>query len=224
MTLALAANALTDLATIKDELSISGSTLDDRLTRLINEASDAIERYCRRKLTYAEVESEPQAPSGTGTLVLDRYPLIEVTEIRYDEAVVDASQYVVEDAESGIVRRMNGVWLPQDLTISGSPSQDGVPGTGRKIIAVDYAGGYVTPNQVADELPRTLPYDLERACLSTVTQLYRQRGRDTSIASEQLGDAQVSYRLPNAIIGTGAGGPIPDEVLPLLSRYRRNVF
>jgi hypothetical protein len=46
--MALASNALTTLATVKDELGISDTSQDDRLGRLINVVSDAIEHYCGR--------------------------------------------------------------------------------------------------------------------------------------------------------------------------------
>lgn len=59
---------------------------------------------------------------------------------------------------------------------------------------------------------RTLPWDLEEAVLVAVAVLWRQRsgGWASDVMPEQ-----------NTAIGRGAGGLLPDSVLPVLARYRR---
>lgn len=224
----LPSNALTILDTVKDDLDLAGSTRDARLTRMIAAASDAIEAYCQRPFGKATV-TEKYQPSGTPLLCLNRTPILSITQVKYDGAVIDADSYEIEDAAAGLLRKKYGVWPAADLAVGGSASQDGVPGTGRKLIEVTYVGGYVLPKDATNETPRTLPYTIEQACLMTVTQLAWKKGRDLSITNElddrdATGKATVGYRLPNKVIGVGEGGIIPDEALPLLADFRRMVF
>jgi hypothetical protein len=213
--MALASNALTTLATVKDELGISDTSQDDRLGRLINVVSDAIEHYCGR-LFQKTSRIEPVAPSGTLRLVLTHAPLTSITSIvDTDDSTVDATTYSIEDAAAGIVLG-DSAWPAADLAIG--IAQDPVPGTGKKL-TVTYVGGYVLPN---DGGTRTLPYDLEDACVRAVVTRYRMRGRDGTVASEAMGDASVSYFGTNTAIGRGVGGgELPDDVIPTLDRYRR---
>lgn len=221
MTTPLASNALTTLAALKDELGISVSTFDDRCTRYINVASQAVEEYCRHSFGKAVITGERYAPSGTLRLVLEKTPLLSIEQITIGEGdgpeVLDAGDYYIEDAAAGIVTR-NAIWRPNDLAIRYAPSQDPVPFTGPKIIRVNYTAGYVLPN---DGGTRSLPYDLEEAALVTAVSIYRSRGADRRVQAESLGDASVTYRQNVPAQGAGMGGFIPDEVLATLDKYRR---
>ena len=48
--------------------------------------------------------------------------------------------------------------------------------------------------------------------------MWRRRGMDRSIASETGDKTLVRYKEPNA--HSGSGGLLPDEVLPLLKKYK----
>lgn len=71
---------------------------------------------------------------------------------------------------------------------------------------------------------RDLPADLERAAIETVKALNAAQLRDPAVTSEQLGDYSVTYAGVNTGIGRGAGGIIPDNVLPLVDAYRSGVL
>jgi hypothetical protein len=209
--------ALTTLANAKDELGITDSTQDDRLERYILQASSAIEGYCDRAFRKTSQVETLQA-SGTRRIVLARTPLASLTSIVVDETTVDADEYEIEDASAGIVYRERG-WPRRDAVVPWSISHDAIAGTAKRDVVVTYTGGYVLPNDSTGT--RDLPFDVEAACLLTVVSIYRGRGRDRAVSSKGTGDASVSYRLPNTIIGVGMGGVIPDEATVMLAKYRR---
>jgi len=270
----IASNALTLLATVKDELGITVTTYDAVLERMIATISGAIEKFCRRSFSYAAVANERHRPSGLYTLVLDRTPLVSLTSVTVNDEAVDMGNVTLEDAGAGVIRR-DDLWWRFEPTVARSIAQDPYAGMGEPWILANYKGGYVPQGTtwaasttfpaggfvrpvsgtnlnvfqagasgtthgtteptwpaagltVADNGvtwtnvgPRTLPYDLEQACIDGVVSLYRQRGTDGHIASEALGDASVSYRAVNTAIGTGSGGMLPDHVLAQLAAYRR---
>ena len=216
--MALAANALTTLATMRDELGITDDSQNDRLTRMINVASAAAESYTNRTFQRGTRTQKIRPPNGP-RIFLDATPLASITSITDDGATVDSSEYEIEDASAGIVFRSSG-WGGRDLTVPRSIVGDVMTGTGKSWLSITYIGGYVLPNDAGD---RDLPYDIEQACILTVTSLFRGRGRDRAVASKATGDASFSFRLPNEIIGVGAGGVIPDEAVVLLRPYLRVV-
>jgi len=212
--------ALTTLANAKDELGITDSSQDARVERYVLEASSACEGYCDRSFRKTTQVETLQA-SGTRRLVLSRTPLASITSIVVDGETLDASAYSIEDAAAGLVYRESG-WPRYDSVVPYSVSRDAIAGTAKRDVVVTYVGGYVLPNDSVGT--RDLPYDVEAACLMTVVSMFRARGRDRAVASKGTGDASVSFRLPNAIIGVGAGGVIPDEAAVILNRYRRVVM
>jgi hypothetical protein len=206
-------NALTTLALVKGELGIADATTtyDTVLERMILAASDAIARFCRRDFRKATV-TEKLAGSGTLRLVLARTPLVSITSITDDGTTIDDDEYEIEDAAAGIVVR-DTPWTAQDLAVGISIGQDPVPGTGKRALTVVYISGYVLPGDSTGT--RNLPYDVEEACILTAVALYRRRGQDRSVVSEQLGDAAQSY-------ATGAEAHlIPAAARAMLARYRR---
>ena len=63
-----------------------------------------------------------------------------------------------------------------------------------------------------------LPSDIREAAIITACTMWRRRGMDRSIASETGDKTLVRYKEPNA--HSGSGGLLPDEVLPLLKKYK----
>lgn len=218
--MALTAHALTTLAAVKTELSISDSGSDDILTELINRASGLIEAHCDRHFEYSAAVAEAAAGFGLTMLQVARTPLLSLTSITYDTATVDSDSYSIHSAGAGTIYREGGwVWTAGSLA---NIARDPLPGTEQKLYTVTYAGGYVTQPQVDDDgtLTRTLPYDLEQACILAVVQSYRQLGRDRAIKSESLLKYSVSYGSPppSSIVG---GSGLPPEVEAMLNPYVR---
>jgi hypothetical protein len=66
-----------------------------------------------------------------------------------------------------------------------------------------------------------LPSEIEEACARAVVTMYRERGFDLRVTSEQVMEANVKYTERNAASGEGEGGMLPDFVLAQLQPYRR---
>lgn len=215
--MALPVSVLTTLATVKDELGITDGSEDNRLERYIQVASDAIVRYCRRKFHREAGIVEKHAGAGFPRLFLDRIPLVSVTEVQIDESVIDDFDLV--DLVTGLLYRDAG-WTRRALRAAGVVQQP-VSGTDDENIQVTYVGGFITPEGDPAQGDRDLPFDLEQACIDTVTSIRANRGQDTNITAEKLGDASVTYGGVDSGSGKGTGGLIPDGVIGTLKPYRR---
>jgi hypothetical protein len=200
-----------DLTTVAEAAGALGvSPADSKLPRLIGSASEAIRRYIGRpRLHYGTglVEKLP-GYAGQVRLYLGTVPLISVASVVLpDGTSLAPADYVVESLETAALYRREG-WPFTDV------DDGGVLYAEEKAIVVTYAGGWVTPAQSGT---RTLPYDLEHACILAVVSAYRSEPRDASIASESLGDYSVSFSKPSS----SGGGVLPDAAVALLSTYRR---
>ena len=201
--MALATNALTMISTVETELSLTADAQDAELTRYIDTASDQIERYVNRKLYYGSAIAEKVAGSGDAFLWISRTPLSSITSVVYDSSTVGSSTYEIYEADQGSIYRSAG-W--NDTKISA---------TDYTRYQVTYVGGWITPQQAADDvaLTRNLPWDLETACISIVVGLWRQKGADRTIRSESVLNTSVNYE-------RHAGG-IDPSVRAILDTYKR---
>lgn len=211
---ALASNALTSLDVVQAELGVGDH--NDQLRRYINIASEAIERFCDRRFRRETVVEKVGFPGGQ-LLLLERTPLVSISSIVVDGAALPEDSYSIQSAEQGSVYRESG-W-PWSAAVQDAAGPYQLPGTERRLATVTYVGGYVLPNDVG---ARTLPFDVEQACVETVVALYRGAGRDKGIAAESVGGAAVTYAGRNPASGK-AGSLIPDAALVLLENYRRVV-
>jgi hypothetical protein len=224
--MALVANALTTIERLCRALGIAvptGDALTD-LEQFIAQSSDAIESFLDRRLLKATV-TEKVRGYGSQVLRLSRYPLVSITSVSLGGSSIAASSDTwsatpeTEDAAQGVLRHLSSSWewTADWDAVAAAPEQRA--GTERPLYTVVYVGGYVLPTGT----PRTLPYDLERACLLTAVGLYRNEGRNQDIVAESVMSASRTYAgsTVNTGIGRGAGGIIPDNALPLLEKYRR---
>ena len=183
--MALASNALTTIASAEAELGLTSGEQDALLTRYIDTASDMIERYVSRKLYYGSAIVEKVAGSGDAFLYISRTPLSSVTSIVWlgDSSTVSASDYSIWEADQGAIYKSSG-W--NDAIISSTDFQR---------YQVTYVGGWITPQQDADDaaLTRDLPFDLETACINMVVGMWRQKGADRTIRSETVLNTSVHY-------------------------------
>lgn len=134
-----ASSNLTDLATVKDELSIgAANTADDTwLARAIRQVSTAVATYTKRVFApeYVrdgfDVEQDPypyQTPGGFPKLQLSRWPVLAVVSVTQTLAL-NTTQVLTEgvdyelDAENGQLLRLNAftgvatTWEAQPVTV-----------------------------------------------------------------------------------------------------------
>lgn len=213
MAISLADNALIELDHLKDELSISGSGEDDKLSRIINSASQQIEKYIGRILYYEADIVEKSAGFGTSFLLTKRTPLHSISSITYDGDTVDSDNYEIHgDGGSGQIYRKSGWnWTAQSIA---SPSYDPLPGTEQKLYQITYTAGWITAKQETDAVgTRTLPYDIEDAALLLSISRYRNLGSSMGIQSESLLGGKVRYF-------DSANRGMPQVVKAMLDPYR----
>jgi len=207
----LPTTALCTLADVKEELGITVATYDTRLERLILAACDAVANYTGRLLYYDAAVAESVAGFGGTRLLLSRTPIVSITSITMDGLALAATDYEVEDAAAGFVFRQSG-W-PWSAEQSDNIAGDPIAGTEEREIDVVYKGGYVTQGQVTaiPVLARTVPYDIEDAVIQLVADRYRNPA--SSVASERLLSAAVTYR----------DSDIPPAICRVLDKYKRLV-
>ena len=227
--MALSSRALTTLLRVKTEIGVAQSQdSDDALSFFIETASAAIEQVIGRKLYYEADIVENMAGFDRPLLLVERTPLVALTSVELiDQAgnvltTYDSTTYEIDDANQGSIYRSD-CW-PATGLMTGT-SQFVAPNTERKSIQVTYSGGWVTQPQEDEEtvdenndpVSRTLPYDLEYACIMTVSSLFRRKGRDRNIQSEGVMQGPItSYR-------DGSGSILPLEAMKIVGQYRRVV-
>lgn len=174
----------TKLTTVDAVLSEIGDADAILIDNMIQQASDFIQRYCNR-IFAKQIYRETVAGYGTQRLILSRIPILQVLSIIADNEVI--TDYVVEDANAGILYRRRGwQWTP---AIGWHIVSYPLPNTEAMLYTVEYIAGFVLP----DQTDRTLPGDVERACIELVKVWYNDLSRDARISSERIGDYQVTY-------------------------------
>lgn len=203
--MALASNALTTISECESELGLTASEQDALLTRYINTASDQIADYCNRKFYYDAAIVEKVGGRKDNFLYVSRTPLTTITSVVWlgDDSTVGASTYEIWESDQGAIYKENG-W--NDITLNA---------TYLTRYQVTYKGGWITPQQDADDgaLTRDLPFDLETACVNMVTVLWQQKGQDRNVKSESIMGASVTYDV-------GVAG-LDDSVMATLNNYKR---
>lgn len=218
--MALEDYALTTVSTVESELGLSSGTDTSILERLINTYSslfvEATGRAWHRESGYVE----KVVSTGDTRLMVSRTPVVSIAQIDVKGETIDASDYEIEDADLGYIRRKDhATW---ESTAVGRRRIEYHPTYYEKRVEVTYEGGYVTPKQVDDGTftPRDLPHDIEAAIIASVTNGYRLQGAPSNIDSESIGSASVSFGSG----GGGGSGQYGEHVAPSLEaaiqRYR----
>jgi len=186
---------LTTLATVKEELKLADSTKESLLQTLINQASAFVERYCNRTFALQKYK-ETIAAHGSLYLPLSMRPVIAVDTV--EENGHPITDYVLETPDSGLLyRRVGWGWKPMlNWVITWQP----LPNADIQTYEVVYTAGYILPNDTA----RTLPYDIERACIEIIKGWYVDIEAGRRIQSESIGDYSVTYArdMPTDILRT----------------------
>lgn len=195
---------LTILATVKAELGITTSNEDPNIETWIDQASAACAAYCNR-VFGSEVVSE-----NIRRLFLNRY-----REQRWDD-VIQLARYPVT-AIGPVIEDTITLVLETDYTVDYTTgklyrlSSDGISimrWTCNQL-TVPYTAGYA--------LLGTLPFNIERACISLVKALRNAANRDPKVKEENIpGVLQTSYWIGSV----GDNGELPPDVTALLDPFR----
>lgn len=186
---------------LKAELSISGSSQDDRLSLLLAAASSAIEGYCGRTFARATL-TEQISPRGRQTLNLSRYPIANIASVTMGTSTITDYQ---RDDEAGQLWREGG-WTWAALTLP-DITQDPDPNMAARNVSVTYTGGYILPGNPGADLPAALQY----ASLRVAAQMY---SRPAGYKSERT-PGGYSYDIQDQ-----ADGGYLADVLSLIEPYR----
>lgn len=209
--MALTAQSLTTLAALKAELSLTSSSDDAYLEALIERASERLVSLCGgRAFHYSAPIVERVAGYATRFLLISRRPLLAIASITAHSTTLTADSYAIHDAQAGVISRVYGAWGQNAL--GWGVEREPISGSETREYTVTYSGGWVTPTQATGELPRSLPHDIEAACLALAVQEYRQRGRDLSVTSKKVLSASVGY--------AQGGAALPPSVEQVVMRYR----
>lgn len=206
---------MTTVTTVKSFTGIPAADLskDSLLEFLINAASERIEKYCSRhfeKATYTEYHRGHERQR----LLLNQYPIVSVTSVELNGSVLASTEYETEDADAGILYRETGwPWRGYSIGLVGEP------GISVRNIKVVYVAGYVLPKDATEQNPRTLPYELEQACISFVAHLYGGK-EGAGKLTEQQGAVRTDYEKLVRGVGTL---PLPPEVAALCEGHRKLV-
>lgn len=230
--MSLSAGSLTTVANVQEIVGTGYGTA--RCERVIEAVSKAMARYCDITWEYSTGIVEFLPGTGLKELYLHRRNIVAVTSIYIwgEEQTLDTldssvtpdlidSTTVYRNSimdEKGLLLRPAG-WPIGAATWPDLTRQPAVGAEFRQAnIRVIYDGGYVTPNQAGT---RTLPYDLEEACLREVTgRLVRPVGN--LIAERTPGGWSQQWRGDNP-----SGKTISQfsmETLEILSSYVREWF
>jgi len=205
ISIAAGVTALTEVATVKEALGVSSATFDAIIARLIDAATDAIEEHVRHtfaKQTYIETVAGSDHP----LLLLTNVPIVGTPTIICDSSPI--TDFVVQDAVVGSLYRQVG-WA-RESWIGWNTEARRITGTENLNFSVTYEAGYVMPS----EANRTLPNQIEQACIETVVAWYKGKARDKSVKSKKVGDLQIIY---TEAMARG----IPSSARALLSRRVR---
>lgn len=183
------------LSELKARLGISGSTQDDYLQLLLDQAADLIDGATNSTFSQQTATDEPYDGTGTRRFRLRHRPVIAVSAVKLGDDTIDSGAYEVtpegwvvlpeqDDVEDYNARlRSSGSYWP--------------PGT--NIIKVTYDYGYAA-----------VPPIIKGSCLDLAYIEYK-RGSNQHIKAESFGPRSVTY--------VDIQGAIPPHIMARLQRY-----
>lgn len=170
-------NALVSLADAKAFLKISAASEDTVIENMINRASAFANDYTQR-LLLSRVNTDYYDGDGTGTLILNQYPVTALSNL-YDDVdrafgagtAINVSTDVVLDNNNGLIRLFN-----QAVAFN----------VGILNVKAVYTAGYSLAN---------VPASIQEAVLLYVANAYRSQylGQRFGATSEHVGDRSTTY-------------------------------
>jgi hypothetical protein len=201
----------TTLDIARDELGITDTSYDGRLTRWIESASSAIMDYVGRELAREEVSEKISSVGRNGVCLLNRYPVTSIDSVTIgDNNALTTDQYTL-DANSGRLMLWGSAWpdiFDRHAIDVWTPSSADYT---RWFVGVTvhYTGGYLLPDNV--------PPQVQDACLLILQRRKAWSSRDPSILSQSVaGVLSTTY----AVNAPGADNTIPADAQALLDAFR----
>lgn len=159
--------ALIDFNDLKDDLKITTTEFDDRLMRIVNGVSRAIESYCNREFKPRYENAIEIDGDGTSTLLL-KAPIISLGTITNDTASVTSTHYEYYSTEGRVVLTNGTVWA-----------------AGNKKITITYTHGYEDQD---------FPADVATAARMWAAGQYQYvQDKRMGVASKSTNDTSISY-------------------------------
>lgn len=188
------ANALVALSDAKDFLKVSSENEDAIIESMINRASSWTNDYTQR-LLLSRANTDYYDGDGTGTLILNQYPVTTLTSLNDDVdrtfgagTAINVSTDVVIDNNNGLIRLFNRAVAFNKGMLN---------------IKAVYTAGYSLAN---------VPASIQEAVLLYIGNSYRSQylGQRFGATSEHVGDRSTTY----------SNDEIMNQIKGLLNPYR----
>lgn len=224
--MALAANALTTLASVKTIAGITDTSQDTRLEFLINAVSSTIEGYLDRKLQLdaAHPYIENIAPTSRQKLILRQWPIVGVSSLKSSGTtlILDTDYRLdAQDKWGGWIYREQG-WEPVNLTAG--LTYDIM--AARRTIEVTYTAGYLLPNDTGYTVGAdgSLPLEISQVCIEMVI-AKNSKSLTGGYGFDNVKQGGLSYTYTNPSGSGTSGGSrfmgIEDQYAMVLNQFRR---
>jgi len=183
---------LTVLDTVKSELDITDASQNEKLARMITQASGMLAERCNRVFAQETVSEQFRLTVSSETLKLTRYPVSVIASIVENGTALVAADYEL-DGPSGILKRLSSdtptCWPSGKITVA-------------------YTAGYLLLDNV--------PHSLERACIVLVKSMFHAAARDPLVKGESVPGVQDTQYWVGAVGDAG----LPPEVEEAISYFR----
>jgi hypothetical protein len=172
----MAAGDLTDLATVKGWLSMTGTSDDGLLASLITACSAAIQSYLNRNFAQ-QAYTELRNGTGTSRMVVANYPLVSVQSVLVNGQAVQQS--------SDGFTQYGWTFDDRGLTMIGD-----VWARGTRNVQIIYTAGYAS-----------VPLDIAQTCAEWVAFCYRERDRIGHASKSVQGEttAYITAAMPQRV-------------------------
>lgn len=205
--MSLSNQALTTITTIQAEAP-DISRDEGQIARTINAVSEAMAAVAgARTWYYAAAHVEDVRGYGTADIALSAPPVRSIGSIVLRDVsgitlhTYASTEYAIHGSgATGLVTHLSR-WPWTYTSVEGYSA---LPAAGAEFtgLRVTYEGGWVTPWQVDSRnsanliatQTRSLPYDLEEACISEVVSRLRSRNRDLTIDGTSNAQNSTTYR------------------------------
>ena len=190
---------LTTITAVQTEIGTLTNAQKAWASSAITFASALIEQEANQHFPQQQFKETIEG-SGSTTLMLARTPIIGIpTIITVDNEVI--ADFVVEDAEAGILYRRQG-WTAE-VSYHRGISYDPLPYESHPRFVITYDAGYHLPSvpDAIDTGEIDLPGNVEQACILTVKAWWHAKNRDSTVSWKQVGDLALGYRGDPAVKG-----------------------